>query len=37
MITIGLDDDSFVTLDLLLVAGVQKGIKRKSKNGRGKK
>ena len=37
MITIGLDDDSFMTLDLLLVAGVHKGIKRKSKNGRNKK
>ncbi|HEV2296688.1 MAG TPA: hypothetical protein VGR35_22795 [Tepidisphaeraceae bacterium] len=37
IITIGLDDDSFVTLDLLLVAGVHKGIKRKSKNGRTKK
>lgn len=28
MITIGLEDDSFVTLDLLLVVGIQKGIKR---------
>lgn len=29
MITIGLDDDSFGTLALLLVAGVQKGTKCK--------
>ena len=34
LITIGLNDDSFVTLDLLLVAGIQKGFKRKSGNGR---
>ncbi len=27
LITIGLPDDSFVTLDLLLVAGVHRGIK----------
>jgi hypothetical protein len=27
LITIGMPDDSFVTLDLLLVAGVQKGVK----------
>jgi len=32
LITIGLPDDSFVTLDLLLVAGVRKGIKP-AKNG----
>jgi hypothetical protein len=35
MITIGLEDDSFVTLDLLLVAGVHKGVKRK--NGRARR
>jgi hypothetical protein len=29
MIAIGLEDDSFVTLDLLLVTGVQRGIKEK--------
>ncbi len=33
LITIGLDDDSFVTLDLLLVAGIQKGLKKGRKNG----
>ena len=28
LIMIGLDDDSTVTIDLLLVVGIQKGIKR---------
>ncbi len=32
LITIGLPDDSFVTLDLLLVAGIQKNI-RARRNG----
>jgi hypothetical protein len=36
MIVIGLDDDSFVTLDLLLVAGIQRGIKRPLKNAKRK-
>jgi hypothetical protein len=31
LITIGLDYESFVTLDLLLVAGIQKGFKRTSR------
>lgn len=32
LIMIGLDDDSTVTLDLLLVVGIQKGIKRARAN-----
>jgi hypothetical protein len=36
LIVIGMPDDSFVTLDLLLVAGIQRGI-RPTKNGSKKK
>jgi len=33
LISIGMPDDSFVTLDLLLVTGIQRGIKGAKKNG----
>jgi hypothetical protein len=36
LIALGMPDDSFVTLDLLLVTGIQRGIKP-ARNGRRKK